>query len=122
MVKRLKITLLALLSLEFALVGAHGISIDVFVGKPPGLVKYVYPEYPRSAANYALSGKGRFLLKVNPKTGEVDEVKVLKSTGHVFLNELAAKAFLQWKFQPGGASQVEVPVEFYAHGFTRDLH
>jgi TonB family protein len=95
--------------------------VDVFVGKPPGLVKYVYPEYPRSAANYGLSGKGRFLLKVSPKTGEVDEVKVLKSTGHVFLNELA-KAFLQWRFQPGAVTQVEVPVEFYAHGFSRDLH
>ena len=111
-----------LLRLEFALVGAHAMGIDVFVGKPPGLVKYVYPEYPASAATYALSGKGRFLLKVNPKTGEVDEVKVLNSTGHVFLNDLAAKAFLQWKFQPGSVTQVQVPVEFYAHGFSRDLH
>jgi TonB family protein len=122
MVKRLKITLLALLSLQWGLVAAHSMTIEVFVGKPPGLTKYVYPEYPRSAANYALRGKGLFLLKVNPKTGEVDEVKVLKSTGHVFLNELSAKAFLQWKFQPGVVTQVQVPVEFYAHGFSRDLH
>jgi TonB family protein len=59
---------------------------------------------------------------VNPKIGEVDEAKVLKTTGHVLFNELAAKAFLQWRFQPGGATQVQVPVEFYAHGFTCNLH
>ena len=69
-----------------------------------------------------LNGKGRFLLKVNTKTGDVDEVKVLKSTGHVLLNEFCAKAFFQWKFQPGSAAQVVVPVEFYARGFSRDLH
>ena len=79
-------------------------SVEVFVGRPPGLIKYVQVEYPRSAANYALSGKGRFLVKVNPKTGEVDEVKILKSTGHVFLNELVAKAILQWRFQPGAVT------------------
>jgi len=37
----------------------------------------------------------------------------------VLLNEFAAKAIFQWKFQPGGATQVQVPVEFYAPGFSR---
>jgi hypothetical protein len=34
----------------------------------------------------------------------LEEVKVPKSTGHVLLNEFAAKAFFQWKFQPGGVT------------------
>jgi hypothetical protein len=42
---------------------------------------------------------------------------VLKTTGHVLLNELAAKAFFQWRFRPGGPTQVQVSCEFYAHGF-----
>jgi TonB family protein len=105
-----------------ALLPAGAVSIDVFVGHPPGLINYVYPEYSPKLAVYGWSGKGLFLLKINPKTGVVDEVKVLKSTGHVLLNELSAKAFFQWRVQPGGSTQVQVPVEFYAHGFSRDLH
>lgn len=101
---------------------SHAVGIDVYVGHPPGVINFVYPEYPAKFATYAWSGKGLFLLKINPKTGEVDEVKVLKSTGHVLLNEVSAKAFFQWRFQPGGATQVQVPVEFYAHGFSRILH
>ncbi len=125
MVKHLKILSLTLLGLQYGLAAAHAaisVDVDVYVGKPPGLIKYVEPVYPQAAANHGLSGKGQFLLKVNPKTGEVDEVKILKSTGHVYLNELAAKAFLQWRFQPGVVTQVQVPVEFYAHGFRRNLH
>jgi len=101
MIKHLKTTLLALLSLECGLAATHAMGVDVFVGKPPGLVKYVYPEYPRAAANNALSGKGRFLLKINPKTGEVDEVKVLKSTGHVFLNEIGGQSVFSVEIPTG---------------------
>ncbi len=69
-----------------------------------------------------MGGRGIFLLKVNQRTADVDEVKVLKSTGYRILNELAAKAFLQWKFQPGSPKEVRVPYEFYVHGFSRVLH
>jgi hypothetical protein len=79
--------------LQLCSFAAQAVQIDVYVGEPPGVIKMVYPEYPAKLAPYAWSGKGLFLLKVNPKTGEVDEVKVLKTTGHVLLNELAAKAF-----------------------------
>ena len=68
------------------------------------------------------NGEGRFLLKGNPETGDVDEVKVLQSTGHVLLDEFSAKAFFRWKFQLGVVAQVQVPVEFYVRGFSRDLH
>ena len=108
--------------MHWALLSSHAVEIEVNVGHPPGVIKYVYPEYPAKFAPYAWSGKGLFLLTVNPKTGEVEEVKVLKTTGHVLLNELAAKAFFQWRFQPGGATQVQVPCEFYAHGFSRSFH
>jgi TonB family protein len=96
--------------------------VEVFTGHPPGVIKFVSPEYPPKLRSYGWNGKGRFLLKVNSRTGDVEEVKVLKSTGHVLLNEFAAKAFFQWKFQPGGPAQVPVPVDFYARGFSRDLH
>lgn len=119
---RFKIAGIAVIILQWASLSSHAVQIDVYVGRPPGVIKYVYPEYPAKFAPYAWSGKGLFLLKVNPKTGEVEEVKVLKTTGHVLLNEMAAKAFFQWRFQPGGAAQVQVPCEFYAHGFSRSFH
>ena len=96
--------------------------VEVFTGRPPGVVRFVSPEYPPKLRSYGWNGKGRFLLRVNSETGDVDEVKILKGTGHVLLNEFAAKAFFQWKFQPGSPPQVVVPVEFYASGFSRDLH
>jgi len=108
--------------MQWAALSSHAVQIDVYVGHPPGVIKFVHPQYPAKFAPYAWSGKGVFLLKVNPRTGDVEEVKVLKTTGHVLLNEMSAKAFFQWKFQPGGATQVQVPVEFYAHGFSRSFH
>jgi TonB family protein len=118
----LKIAGICVVILHWASFSSQAVEIDVYVGHPPGVINYVYPEYPAKFAPYAWSGKGLFLLRVNPKTGQVEEVKVLKTTGHELLNELAAKAFFQWRFQPGGATQVQVPCEFYAHGFSRSFH
>ena len=119
---RFKLTVAIIAIMQWAAFSSHAVQIDVYVGHPPGVIKFVHPQYPAKFAPYAWSGKGVFLLRVNPRTGDVEEVKVLKTTGHVLLNEMAAKAFFQWKFQPGGATQVPVPVEFYAHGFSRSFH
>jgi TonB family protein len=100
----------------------NSVQVEVYVPRPQGVIKFVTPEYPSKLAVSGVGGNGLFLVKVNPKTGDVDEVKVLKSCGHSFLNELAAKALLQWKFQPGVVTSVKVPVEFRAHGFSRDVH
>ena len=117
-----KITIAAIAVFHLAAFSTQAVEVEVNVGRPPGVINFVYPEYPPKFAPYAWSGKGLFLLKVNSKTGIVDEVKVLKSTGHVLLNEFSVKAFFQWRFQPGGLAEVQVPVEFYAHGFSRSFH
>jgi TonB family protein len=100
----------------------QGMEAEVYTGTPPGLIKKVDPEYPVGFSLHGAEGKGRFRLTINPKTGQVDEVKIVKSVGYKELNELAAKALLQWQFQPGTRSPVEVPVEFYVHGGDRVLH
>src|SRR6516162_8429810 len=84
----------------------------------PDLVKWVDPEYPPALWRSGITGRGSFRLKIDPKTGEVIEVKVLQSTGHTILNELAAKAFLQCKFRPGGRTQAVVWWEFFRHGYS----
>jgi len=95
---------------------------QVQTGTPPGLIKKVDPEYPPGFVVHGAEGKGVFRLTINPKSGLVDEVKIVKSCGFQTLNELAAKALLQWQFKPGTRGPVEVPVEFYVHGGGHVLH
>lgn len=110
----------ALAAVSFS--SSQAVQVDVYVDRPPGVINFVYPEYPPKLATYGMGGKGVFRLTVNQKTGVVEEVKVIKSTGHALLNEYSAKAFFQWRFRPGSPSQVQVLCEFYAHGFSRILH
>ena len=121
-----KVAVVTLIALQAGLLSTHaqrrGLEAQVQTGTPPGLIKKVEPEYPPGFVVHMAEGKGRFRLTINPKSGEVDEVKIVKSCGYKELNELAAKALLQWRFQPGTRSPVEVPVEFYVHGANRILH
>ena len=122
----LKVAVISLIALQAGLSSTHaqrrGLEAQVQTGTPPGLIKKVEPEYPPGVVLHMAEGRGLFRLTINPKSGEVDEVKVVKSCGYKALNELAAKALLQWRFQPGTRGPVEVPVEFYVHGGNRILH
>jgi TonB family protein len=100
----------------------HGAEPIVTTGSPAGLVKKVEPEYPIGFVLHGAKGRGRFRLTINAKSGLVDEVKIVQSTGYQDLNKLAAKALLQWAFQPGTRSPIEVPVEFDIQGGSRILH
>jgi TonB family protein len=89
-----------------------------------GILLYMpYPKYPVGVARQHLRGRGLFRLTFDQKTGLVAEAKVLKSTGHVILNELAAKALLQWRARPGAVTSLNVPVDFeLGGGFIRTVH
>ena len=100
----------------------HGTEPIVTTGSPAGLVKKIEPEYPIGFVIHGAKGRGRFRLTVNSRSGLVDEVKIVQSTGYADLNKLAVKALLQWQFKPGTPSPVEVPVEFEIQGGNRILH
>jgi len=112
----------SLAGLPFTQAQRHGVEPLVTTGAPPGLIKKIEPEYPIGFVTHGAKGRGRFRLTINSKSGLVDEVKILQSTGYKELNELAVKALLQWQFKPGTASPVEVPVEFSIQGGNRILH
>src|SRR5262249_40229876 len=122
----LKIAIVSLIALLTGLFSAqaqrHGVEPYVTTGSPAGLIKKVEPEYPMGFVIHGAKGRGRFRLTINPKSGLVDEVKILQSTGYQDLNKLAVKALLQWQFQPGTYNPVEVPVEFVIQGGNRILH
>ncbi len=100
----------------------HGAEPIVTTGSPAGLIKKIEPEYPIAFVVHGAKGRGKFRLTINAKTGLVDELKIVQSTGYQDLNKLAAKALLQWQFKPGTPSPVEVPVEFDIQGGNRVLH
>jgi len=100
----------------------HGTEPFVTTGSPAGLVKKIEPEYPMGYVIHGAKGRGVYRLTINSKSGLVDQVKIVQSTGYKELNELAAKALLQWQFKPGTPSPVEVPVEFAIQGGNRILH
>lgn len=122
----LKIAIVSLIALvagwSSAQAQRHGVEPIVTTGSPAGLVKKIEPEYPMGFVIHGAKGRGRFRLTINAKSGLVDEVKILQSTGYGDLNKLAVKALLQWQFQPGTRSPVEVPVEFAIQGGNRILH
>ena len=121
-----KIAVVSLIALVAGLFTAqaqrHGVEPIVTTGSPAGLIKKIEPEYPIGFITHGAKGKGRFRLTVNAKSGLVDEVKIVQSTGYQDLNKLAVKALLQWTFKPGTPSPVEVPVEFAIQGGNRILH
>jgi len=122
----LKIAVVSLIALQvgasFTHAQRHGVEPFVTTGTPPGLIKKVEPAYPIGFVIHGAKGRGVYRLTINPKSGLVDELKIVKSTGYRDLNELAAKALLQWRFKPGTPSPVEVPVEFDIQGGNRILH
>jgi protein TonB len=120
---------IALISLIAAFAGfssaqaqRHGVEPQVTTGSPAGLIKKIEPEYPIGFVTHGAKGRGRFQLTINSRSGLVDEVKIIQSTGYADLNKLAVKALLQWQFKPGTPSPVEVPVEFDIRGGNRILH
>ena len=121
-----KIAMMSLIALLAGLFSAfaqrHGTEPIVTTGSPAGLVKKVDPEYPMGFVIHGAKGRGRFRLTINAKSGLVDEVKIVQSTGYQDLNKLACGALLQWQFKPGTPSPVEVPVEFAIQGGNRILH
>ena len=122
----LKTAIVSLIALLAGLFSAHaqrhGTEPIVTTGSPAGLVKKIEPEYPMGFVIHGAKGRGRFRLTLNAKSGLVDEVKIVQSTGYQDLNKLAVKALLQWQFKPGTPSPVEVPVEFAIQGGNRILH
>jgi hypothetical protein len=61
--------------------------------------------------------QGVYRLSINPKTGMVDEVKVVRGCGRYF-DAGAVMTFFKWKFRPGALKRLDVPVMFGSHMWT----
>jgi TonB family protein len=74
------------------------------------------PEYPRQARDKGLTGKGVAVVKIDPRTGYVTTVSMLKSTGQEILDNAALRAFRRWRFKARSITTLEIPIQFTTKG------
>jgi TonB family protein len=74
------------------------------------------PEYPYEARRQKITGDGVVAMTVDPASGQVTEVSVVKSTGSPFLDNAALAGFRRWRFKPGTASSIRCPITFTLTG------
>jgi len=70
------------------------------------------PVYQAGWARRGLAGKGVVLLTVDKNTGNVTGARMLQSTGNQLLDGSALQAYSKWRFAPGTATQIQMPIEF----------
>lgn len=77
-----------------------------------GLIESPTPPYPPAYRALRLEGTGSFWLHFNTKSGRVDAVKVVQSTGHAELDKVAVSTFYRWRCRPGWLESVTIPAAF----------
>lgn len=88
----------------------------------PGLLRYIhnsttyapFPQYDTFALVHQFEGSGIFLLHLR-SDGTVSHIDIVKSTGHLELDEDSISALRQWRFRQSVAEkarEVKIPVMF----------
>ncbi len=76
------------------------------------------PDYPYEARRQNAIGSGLASLTIDPATGLVISARMVQSTGKSILDASALKAFARWKFRPGTASEITIPITFRLTGVS----
>ena len=74
------------------------------------------PEYPYEARRQRTTGSGIALLSINPATGVVVNVQIIRSTGSAALDNATVSGFRRWRFKPGTVAKVQAPITFTLTG------
>jgi TonB family protein len=70
------------------------------------------PKYPYWARAHHITGSGICVLELRPD-GTVRHAEMVVSTGNAILDDAALEAYRQWRFVPGKAHKVKIPVTFW---------
>jgi len=76
------------------------------------------PVYPYQARRLRITGSGMALLMVDPALGSVTDVQMVQSCGNDILDNATLEAFRRWRFKPGTAVRVQVPITYTLMGVT----
>jgi protein TonB len=74
------------------------------------------PEYPYEARRQRATGSGVALLTIDPATGSVTDVRMLRSTGNAMLDNATISGLRRWRFKPGTVSSVQSPITYTLTG------
>ena len=86
-------------------------------GSLKALVMYApRPVYPYEARRHRITGSGIALLIVDPTDGDVTAVQMAQSCGNAILDNATLEAFRRWRFKPGTAPTVRVPITYTLTG------
>ena len=76
------------------------------------------PDYPYEARRQNAVGSGLASLTIDSATGVVTDARMERSTGKSILDASALKAFSRWRFRPGTATAIEIPITFRLSGVS----
>jgi len=76
------------------------------------------PVYPYEARRQRVTGSGIALLTVDQISGMVTDVRMAESCGNVILDNSTLDALRRWRFKPGSAPRVQVPITYTLMGVS----
>jgi len=71
-----------------------------------------HPVYPYEARRNRTTGSGTALLRIDPTLGTVTDVQMAQSCGNAILDNATLETFRRWRFKPGTAPTVQVPITY----------
>jgi protein TonB len=76
------------------------------------------PVYPYEARRQRVTGSGIALLTVDQTSGTVTDVRMAQSCGNAILDNSTLDALRRWRFKPGSAARVQVPITYRLMGVS----
>ena len=76
------------------------------------------PIYPYQARRSRITGSGTALVTVDPAVGNVTDVQMVQSCGNAILDNATLEALRRWRFRPGTAVRVQVPITYTLMGVS----
>ena len=76
------------------------------------------PVYPYEARRQRVTGAGVALLTVDQTLGTVTDVLMAQSCGNAILDNSTLDALRRWRFKPGSAARVHVPITYTLMGVS----
>ena len=76
------------------------------------------PVYPYEARRQRVTGSGVALLTVDQTLGTVTDVLMAQSCGNAILDTSTLDALRRWRFKPGSAARVQVPIMYTLMGVS----
>lgn len=73
-------------------------------------------------ARRGMRGRVVAQMTIDPKTGEVSQVQLLRKTIYAELNAEIVLTCFKWKFKPHTITSAKVPFELIVSGYVRQVH